>query len=394
MSKKLPEGWKEYKLSDIGKIHTGNTPPTKNEEFYNSNDVMFVKPDDFIEGKINIINTSKAHLSNTGAEKGRFIPKGSLLVTCIGILGKVGIIEKDCCFNQQINAIVPNKDIVIPKYIAYYILKNRHLLESIAGGAVVPMINKTQFSNIKIYLPPLEEQERIVSILERAESAICKRGECNRLLDEYLKSVFVEMFGDPVTNHKGWDKKKLKDFGKVVTGNTPSRKQEEYYGDYIEWIKSDNINTPYHYLTKAEEYLSEEGFNVGRKVPKGSILITCIAGSRSCIGNCAIANREVTFNQQINAIVPNEDVNNNFLYAQLLVGKSVVQSYSTNSMKGMISKGVFENIEFMCPPTELQNKFGEIFDKINEMKNKCEEELLGLNNLFSSLMQRAFKGEL
>lgn len=80
----------------------------------------------------------------------------------------------------------------------------------------------------------LEEQERIVFILERAESAIQKREESNRLLDEYLKSVFVEIFGDPVTNPKGWDKKKLKDFGKVVTGNTPSRKQEEYYGDYIE----------------------------------------------------------------------------------------------------------------------------------------------------------------
>lgn len=304
--------------------------------------------------------------------------------------GKYGVLSNNL-FKISFDTNVYNRD-----FLYYYLSSEKFqdtLQQRMKGGIQKHLGHKT-IGEQPIPIISLEEQERIVSILERAEGAICKREECNRLLDEYLKSVFVEMFGDPVTNSKGWDKKPLKNFGKIVTGNTPSRKQEEYYGDYIEWIKSDNINTPYHYLTQAEEYLSEEGCNVGRKVPKGSILITCIAGSRNCIGNCAIANREVTFNQQINAIVPNEDVNNNFLYVQLLVGKSVVQSYSTNSMKGMISKGVFENVEFMCPPTELQNKFGEIFDKINEMKNKCEEELLSLNNLFNSLMQRAFKGEL
>lgn len=118
-----------------------------------------------------------------------------------------------------------------------------------------------------------------------------------------IKSKFIEMFGDPVTNPMGWIKCRLDEECSIITGNTPSRAETKYYGEYIEWIKSDNINTSSSYLTKAEEYLSESGLSKCRYVEKDSILMTCIAGSIGCIGNIAITNRKVSFNQQINAIV-------------------------------------------------------------------------------------------
>jgi len=404
MSKTLPQGWKKLSIDDIliDKIsgEWGKECVDENEGVYVLRTTNFTN-----EGKLKLDEVVKRTIEEKKVEKKK-LQYGDIILEKSGgsenqPVGRVvyfDIQSEDTYLCNNFTQILrTNPEIINSKYLLYVLfdIHRKGITEYFQNKTTgIRNLQIKSYLEQKINIPPLEEQERIVSILERADDAICKREESNRLLDEYLKSVFVDMFGDPVTNPKGWDKIKLKDFGKVVTGNTPSRKQEEYYGNYIEWIKSDNINTPYHYLTQAEEYLSEEGCSVGRKVPKGSILITCIAGSRSCIGNCAIANREVTFNQQINAIVPNEDINNNFLYTQLLVGKSIVQSYSTNSMKGMISKGVFENVEFMCPPTELQNEFGDIFDKINEMKNKCEEELLGLNNLFNSLMQRAFNGEL
>ena len=202
------------------------------------------------------------------------------------------------------------------------------------------------------------------------------------------------MFGDPVKNYKGWKKVKLKEFGKVKTGNTPSRKIPEYYGDYIDWIKSDNINNPNIYLTKSEEGLSELGEKKGRIAPKGSVLVTCIAGSLSCIGNTAIADREVAFNQQINAIIPNEKVNEFFLYYLILNTKKQIQNSSTKSMKGMLSKSIFESIPFIFPPTDLQNKFG-TFAKINEQNRETQKQSQQqINNLFNTLMQKAFKGEL
>jgi type I restriction enzyme S subunit len=202
------------------------------------------------------------------------------------------------------------------------------------------------------------------------------------------------MFGDPVKNPKDWEKKTLKEFGEIITGNTPSREKPEFYGDYIEWIKSNNINTPYIYLTRSEEMLSEKGVKVGRIAPINSVLVTCIAGSLSCIGNVAIADRDVAFNQQINAIVPNETVNTTFLYHLILNTKEYIQSHSTQSMKGMVSKGVFGSISFIMPPIEAQMNFAEFTKRVENMITSQNQSSLEINNLFDALMQKAFIGEL
>ena len=202
------------------------------------------------------------------------------------------------------------------------------------------------------------------------------------------------MFGDPINNTKNWDFKRMGDFGVVKTGNTPSRNNPENYGDYIEWIKSDNINTPFTYLTKSEEYLSEIGYKQGRVVPEGSVLVTCIAGSIPCLGNVAITDREVAFNQQINSITPNDDCNELFLYHLILYSKPYLQSFSRSALKGMINKRTFENIPMIHPPIELQNQFAEIVKQVEEIKKYQLESKKELENLFNNLMQKAFKGEL
>ena len=212
------------------------------------------------------------------------------------------------------------------------------LATSRCSGANLPRLGPRQLASFQIPLPPLAEQKRIAAILDAADALRAKRREALSQLDTLLRSTFLNMFGDPVTNPMGWDTSELGDVGEVITGNTPSRKCPEYYGEEIEWIKSDNINSPSVVLTEAEERLSAAGKAVARTSPKGSILVTCIAGSRSCIGNVAIADREVAFNQQINAFVPGRRIVLWFAFALLWVGKRLVQSASTNSMKGMVSK--------------------------------------------------------
>ena len=235
---------------------------------------------------------------------------------------------------------------------------------------------------------------RIADILDKADAIRQKRQQAIQATDEFFRSIFLHMFGDPAKNHKRWERKPIKKFGIVTTGNTPPREREDYYGNDIEWIKSDNINTPYHFLTKAKEGLSKKGKNIGRIVPCDSILVTCIAGSPQCIGNAALANREIAFNQQINAISPFKDADPYFLYVLLLIGKKLIQKASTKSMKGLVSKTNFEEIELPCPPEELQRRFGKIFFKIIELNKKANISFQESNNLFNSLVQRAFSGEL
>jgi type I restriction enzyme, S subunit len=201
-----------------------------------------------------------------------------------------------------------------------------------SSGVGIKNIRKSELDSYEVPFPSLDEQRRIAAILDKADAIRRKRGQALALADSFIRSMFLEMFGDPVVNSKRLSKQPLGKLGKIVTGNTPPRSDLENFGDTIEWIKSDNVNTEEHFLTRAAEGLSVKGKALGRIVPKGSILVTCIAGSPSSIGRAAIADRAVAFNQQINAITPNRGVNLYFLYAQFLIGKSLVLRSSTNSV--------------------------------------------------------------
>jgi type I restriction enzyme S subunit len=219
------------------------------------------------------------------------------------------------------------------------------------------------------------------------------REEQRKKLDLLAKSHFIEMFGDPVTNPKGWNYKELSKECVVITGNTPSRSDSANYGGFIEWIKSDNINTPEMYLTKATEKLSKQGFEKGRSVKPGCILMTCIAGSIGCIGNVAVTDREVAFNQQINAIIPNKN-NVYFLYYLFLLSKRYIQSTVSMSLKGILSKGKLKELRFIFPPIVLQNEFGALVQEIEVQKKLLNQSLEKLELNYKSLMQKCFRGEI
>ena len=247
---------------------------------------------------------------------------------------------------------------------------------------------------LSIPLPPLAEQKRIARILDAADTMRAERRESLAQLNTLLQSTFLDMFGDPVTNPMGWAVDELGAIGEVITGNTPPRSQPENFGNHIEWIKSDNINNPSFFLTEAAEYLSVAGKKIGRTAPEGSILVTCIAGSPSSIGNAAIANREVAFNQQINAFVPDELINYRFAFGLFWIGKRLVQRASTNSMKGMVSKSAFSAVLVPVPPRSLQNRFASIAESVEKQKVSQLAHLDELDTLFASLQSRAFRGDL
>lgn len=212
-----------------------------------------------------------------------------------------------------------------------------------------------------------KSQAEIVDYLNRAHSLVELRQNQLEKMDVLVKSRFVEIFGDPRSNPYGFSMKMLKDTCKVITGNTPSRSVEEYYGDYVEWIKTDNIVSELLNPTKASEMLSEEGMKVGRAVGKDSILMACIAGSIASIGRVCVTDRTVAFNQQINAVVP-EDYNILFLYVLLQLSKEYLVEEINMALKGILSKSKLEEKEFMVPPMELQKEFASFVDQVDKSK--------------------------
>jgi type I restriction enzyme S subunit len=298
------------------------------------------------------------------------------------------------CTNQGFKSLVPNPG-VASKYLYWALQAHKECLINLGRGATFKEVSKPIVEDFELPFPPTEiEQKRIAAILDKADAIRRKRQEALRLTDAFLRSGFIDMFGEPMTNSRNLPMKPLNRFGEIVTGNTPPRVNPANFGGSLEWIKSDNINTPSYYLTPASEHLSEQGAASARRVPANSILVTCIAGSLSCIGNAAIADREVAFNQQINAIIPNPDVDHRFLFTQLLIAQKHVQNASTKAMKGMISKSAFSAIEFIAPSPSEQRNFGAYFNEIGNVRHKAVESLNHAENLFAALQQQAFSGQL
>jgi len=323
------------------------------------------------------------------------VHQGELLVSWSASLGVYEWPGPDTgLVNQHIFRVVPDLSKVDKDYLRRALSRALSAMERYVHGSTMRHVNRKEFLSTKIRLPPLPEQQRIAAILDKADAVRRKRQQTFDLADQFLRSAFLDLFGDPVTNPKGWPIKKLGEVAKITTGNTPSRKRPEYFGPGIEWIKSDNINTPGHFLTRAEESLSLAGGGNARIVEGGATLMTCIAGSRSCIGNVALADREVAFNQQINAITPGEELESDFLYGELLYAKKLIQAASTNSMKGLVSKGRLSRVATPVPPLELQKRFSHLFRETLRGANHLAGAQAEASALFSSLTQRAFRGEL
>lgn len=263
------------------------------------------------------------------------------------------------------------------------------------SGAIQPAITNGGIEKLEIPLPPLDDQVRIAHLLGKVEGLIAQRKQHLQQLDDLLKSVFLEMFGDPVRNEKGWDKPELKVFGKISTGNTPPRNDPKNYdGNFIEWIKTDNITGGAVFVTPAAEHLSEVGAKKARTVTAGALLVACIAGSVESIGRAALTDRSVSFNQQINAIQPSKEVNPLYLYGLFKLSRAYIQSHATKGMKKILTKGDFERITMIKPPLELQNQFAVVVEKIEGIKSHYQQSLTDLEALYGALSQQAFKGEL
>ena len=220
---------------------------------------------------------------------------------------------------------------------------------------------------VQINYPDSDKQAEIVDVLDRVSDIISKREAELQALDNLIKARFVEMFGEPRINPFGFEKMMLKDTCKVITGNTPSRAVEDYYGNYVEWIKTDNIVSGILNPTKASESLSEKGMRVGRIVDANAILMACIAGSVTSIGRVCVTNRTVAFNQQINAVVP-EKYNVLFLYTLFQISKDYLVEDINMSLKGILSKSRLEEKEFIVPPMELQNDFANFVKQVDKSK--------------------------
>ena len=356
----------KYKLGEICEIVSGSTPKTGIAEYWDGN-LKWITPAE-IDDESYIITDSARKLTELGVKKTGLssFPSGTVILSSRAPIGKVAIAGCEMYCNQGFKNLICS-DRINNRYLYWFLKGNTAYLNSLGRGATFKEISKKIVSDIEINVPEISQQLAAVDALERVSEIIRLRKNQLQKSDELVKARFVEMFGNPVCNTFNWPKIELGKRCEITTGNTPSRAESENYGTFIEWIKSDNINTPSTFLTVAQEYLSEIGFQKCRFVESGSLLMTCIAGSLNCIGNVAITDRRVAFNQQINAITPKYD-NVLYLYWLIILSKPIIHRTINMALKGILSKSQLSSIEFPFPPLSLQNQFASFVTQVDKSK--------------------------
>ena len=372
------------KLYEIGTIITGNTPSRKIKEYYESNDIMFIKPGDIEEKYITNLKKSEDYISEKARNKARILPKGTVLVTCIGTIGKVGILENEATCNQQINAIIPN-DMIISKYLAYLIKSKQKILQLKANAPVVPIINKTDFSKIEINICDREEQKKIVKKLDLTKKIIDIRKKQIEELRNFIKSQFVEMF----ENNK-FEKKNLGDVTiKITDGSHNPPKGVDGRTEYVMLSSQNIIEDRINYNNV--RYLSREDFERENKrtyLEKGDVLLTIVG----TIGRTAIIDNEknITLQRSVAVIKPRGKIKSKYLVTSLK-SDSVIKQLNKGS-KGVAQKGIYLNdlkkIVISVPPLSLQNQFSEIVKQIDKQKFESMIQLKMMEKIYNIINDR------
>lgn len=392
MTNQLPKDWKMVKLGDLGKIVTGTTPPKSNAAFYNSNDISFFKPDDMERDCITNLVGSKDYLSFAGAAKARVVPKNTVFVTCIGIIGKIGITSADACFNQQINAIIPDTNKVHPSYLAYIINHRKKLLDAMANAPIVPIINKSQFSLFAIPLPPLEAQHKIVSILDEADNLRRLRKQADEKMKELIPALFDEMFGDPITNPMGW---KTFKFGDVVGKNAlqimPTdfpEKEFTYIG--LEHIESNTGNI----LSVNKEYGRDIKSLKNQFVP-GDILYGRLRPYLNKVWQAdidGICSTEILVLQPIKTLTTARYI---YTFLKLNPIVDILNSLTEGANLPRVKTSGMNAIKIPIPPLDIQNSFSSMVDDLfSECAKYQSVSESKLDDLFNSLLDRCMSGEI
>lgn len=391
---KLPKGWKYKMLSEVGEIVTGNTPPKNDSSFYENGTIPFVKPPDLGKG---IVITTNEKITIKALTKSRLIPKNSIMVCCIGSLGKIGISGTDLITNQQINSIILNPELVDFNYGYYYSLTLEKYMNETANKAVVAIINKSTFSKYKIPLPlSKSEQTQIVSKLDDLFARIDK---CIVLLEENIKhtkglmaSVLEEVFRDAETK---WNNLPLNKVAKVDRGKSKHRPRndEKLFGGTYPFIQTGDVRRAFKYIESHEVFYSEFGLKQSRLWKRGTICLTIAAN----IGDVAILGFDACFPDSVVGITPNS-MNNEFLYYYLKTLQLQLDKKANSAAQKNINLKILSEIDVPVPSIEIQNSIADRFSRLEEKQFQIlsaqQSKLTYLKALKSSLLDRAFKGDL
>lgn len=386
------------RLEEIADIAIGKTPPRKDPKNFGQG-TTWVSISDLDGSKV--VSDTKEELTELGIKKSgiKIVPKGTLLFSFKLSIGKVAFAGKDLYTNEAIAALKWKKSVSIHPDYMYYVMKEFDFTETVDKAAKGLTLNKAKLKELQIPLPPLPEQQRIAAMLDAADAYRQKTKALIAKYDELAQSIFLDMFGDPVKNEKGWEKIAFGEFITVLTDyhsngsyeslrDIVTLKSEPDYALMVRTTDLENDN-----FEEGVNYIDEKAYNHldKSKVFGGEIIINKI-GSAGKVYRMPHLNRPVSLGMNAFLLRFNELINDVFLYFQLVSshGEREIQKRVKGAVTKTIRKDALREVPLISPPLALQNQFAERIEALEAQKAQAQQSLEKAEELFGSLLQECF----
>ncbi|MBF0155111.1 MAG: restriction endonuclease subunit S [Magnetococcales bacterium] len=331
------------------------------------------------------------------------IPSGNIVTATRMALGRAAINTIDIAINQDLKALFCKPEVDV-RYLLHFLNANAGLIESFGKGATVKGITLDVLRQLTVPLPPLPEQKRIAAILDKADAIRRKRRQALALADQFLRAVFLDMFGDPVTNPNGFPIKKVQSVLSKERSGTQSGpfgsalKKHEYVSEGVPVWNIDNVGQN-RFVPTPKLFIAEEKYEQLKRysVTDGDILISR-AGTvgRMCIAKPEVRQSIINTNL-VRVVLDHAQLTSEyfvFLFTYCSHRLGGLRSNEKDNAFTFLNPKTLKALPIPVPPIDLQQKFIERVRQIEILTIQHQQQKSESTNLFQSLTQRAFRGEL
>ena len=388
---------KKIPLKELATITAGQSAPKP--ELFSKEGFPFVRAgslEELIAGKkesdLELISIDIAE-----ALRLRLYPAGSILFAKSGMSATKNRFYqlKTPAYVVSHLAILIPKDCLFVDYIRHVLIK--YPPSSLIKDLAYPAISLGDIQDFKVPVPDdSDDQIRIATLLSKVENFISRRREQLKQLDELLKSVFLEMFGDPVRNEKGWDILPFHKVGHFVSGGTPSKKRADYWDGNFPWVSPKDMKVSK--IEDAEDHIAESVFEETtlKRITPNHLLIVVRGMILVHSFPVAINTVDIAINQDIKAIKPIQRLNVVYLQSCINALKRKILKLISTAGHGTrkFDSIAMHKLYIPTPPIDLQNQFADIAEKFEGIKSRYQQSLKEFENLYGILSQKAFKDEL
>ncbi len=382
--------WPVVKLSDVAPAC-----PLKSTTMSSNKKVLQITLDHIESNTGFLLQKNYQFIDNAGTSTHWFDEHHVLYSKLRPYLNKVYLPDEAGICTTELVPMLPDSKYLDRKYLSYYLRSKKFVnwISCQTVGAKMPRVSMKVFWEHQIPLPPLPEQKRIAAILDKADAIRRKRQQAIQLADEFLRAVFLDMFGDPVTNPKGWEVKKFSSVGSLDRGKSKHRPRNDpiLLGGEHPLIQTGDVANSNGYIKTYNATYSDIGLAQSKKWDSGVLCITIAAN----IAKTGILTFPACFPDSVVGFIPNtKQVTVEYVQYWLSFLQQTLEKNAPESAQKNINLEILRALDIPTPSLNIQKQFSKVVAVKNKLIENTELSVNHSGHLFNALSQRAFSGNL